>query len=370
MLLRNGEPVNLNLKESDLDQTTKWVRDEISAIASTKRPYVIKSKMRLRPLMDDQGFPHIDQRNVAVPTTTTFINPFTNISENWQYLENGSQYKRLPNGDTSIIKTPALVVSTSGTVRGNVLQAPKDAEMIFFLTKISATMIKGKIYLEDKAKEAKLLSDQMMTEFEAKNLIMDVKSPISVESSGDESLMKQIALAWNVAGADAITYSEVKLLLLKSLEASQRDYVRTRRGYQEFINDVHRISDVEKRSTITLAIERGILLFEDNIWNLRTREGGLQFLLSIPPEQVDQRENFIIRHLTRKENDSFYNTIESMISDPSSKDLLTLPPLERWSKADLLKYTKEELDWPHKIVFSKSKDDLLNIVKNKEVYKE
>jgi hypothetical protein len=368
MLLRNGEPINLNHK--DLDETEQWVKDEIQSIAQSNKPYVIKTKMRLRPLLDDQGFTHIDQRNKAIPTETTFKNPTTNLNENWQYLENGNQYKRMPGGDVKVTKTPSLVVSTAGTVRGRVLHSSKDAEVIFFLTKISASAVNGKIYLEDKEKEAKVRNRQRSLEIQAKNIIYNEQSPVSLEATGDESLMRQLATLWGVEGADSITYSEVKFMLEQRLDTSQANLIKTNRGYNEFINDAHRIGDYEKRSTVTLAIQKGILLFEDNLWYLRTKEGGLQMLLSILPEQVAERESIITNHLTKKENDRWIEIIDDMLTNPDAGKVLEQDPIEKWNKKKLMDYCKSELKYPHKVVFSKKVPELRDIVKDKLVYQE
>jgi hypothetical protein len=355
MFIRDGEQLNLNGK--NLDDTEVWVKEKIGEISLSKKPYVFKAKMKLVPLIDGDGYQHKDKRHKSIPTETTFINPITKLSETWQYLSHGSGYKKKANGMIDVRRDPGITISTSGLH----LDPRKDAEKIFFLMHISASIANGRIYLEDKEKEAKTISDALVLEFEAKNLIMSSSSPISAEVTGDDSLMRQIATSWRVSGSESITYSELKLAIVAALEMSNAEYVVTRRGYGEFIEDARRLGNVEARSLILLAIERNILIFEDNTWSLRTREGGVKFLVSIPPENIAKKDDYVIRFLMNKDNQHFYETVEYLIKDPIAERILGKPLFDKMNKKDLVAYCKSELGYPHKNVFGKKVDDLKKI---------
>jgi hypothetical protein len=365
MFIRDGE--QLNLSKKDLNKTEQWIKSTLQEINRSNKMYVFKAKMKPVRLEDSNGGIHVDHRYVSVPTEVLFSNPKTSLTENWQLLTNSGGFKKRADGTIDVQREPGIRISTEGLY----LDSSKDAEKIFYLKHISVGQYGKYLYLEDKAAEAKKLDEELMMQDMAFNIISDPKSIISENITGSTDAMKQLAVAWGVVSADSLTYSELKLNLRKALIKSQNDFVKTRRGFREFINEANRIGDSEKRSTILLGIERNILVFEDNMWSLRTREGGLQMLRTIPPGQESSKDDWIIRFLVAKENDAFYELLEGLIKNP-----ITIKPRvnnikdQPKSRADMIRECKGNLGWPHKMVFGKKNEELEQIISDQLKYTE
>ena len=361
MFVRDGEQLNLNGKE--LDDTEQWVKKELASIRATKKIFVFKATMKPVKLVDDHGEEHIDHRGISIPTVSMFSNKISGLTESWQLILSAGSFKRTSNG-VDVKREPGIVVSTEGLY----LDSNRDYEKIFYLKHISKSIANKRIYLEDKAADAKKFDEELMLQDEAMRLISSPTSPISVDTCGTEDVMRQIAMAWGIIGAPQMTYSEVKINLRNRVIKCQQDYATTNRGYKEFVDDANRLGDSDKRSTILLAIDRGILKFEDNSWFVKTREGSKQFLISIPPTEVSSKDDWLIRHLVKKENHYFYELTESLLQEPIAERIV---PLQKdLTRAEMLEIAKNELGWPHAKVFSRKDDFLKGIVDNKTKYEE
>lgn len=362
MLIRDGEQLNLNKKE--LDETELWVKEELQRIKKSKNVFIFKSTMKPTMLPDDYGREHVDHRGRSIPTVTIYNNPITGLTENWQLLVNAGSYKKRGDGSIDVRREPGILITTDGRF----FDPEKHTEQIFFLLHLSGAVKSRLIYLEDKQLEAKRLDEELMIQDMALNMIMNPSSVISEEITGSLDTMKQLAISWGVPNVERLTASELKINLRKAVIASQDGYVSTRRGFKEFLADANRVGDTEKRATILLAIERNILHFEDNTWSVRTRGGGLQMLRSIPIGEENKKDDWIIRFLSARENESFYTLVHTLLTEPVSEKVVSLE--REMTKAEMLAYCKKDLKWPHNKVFGKTEDDLKRIVVEHLEYQE
>jgi hypothetical protein len=208
-----------------------------------------------------------------------------------------------------------------------------------------------------------------MLQDEALRLISNPSSPISIEVTGSDDVLKQLAIAWGVPNTDGMTASQLKINLRNAVIKSQDNFLTSQRGFKEFVDDANRLGDSDKRSTILLSIERGILSFDDNIWFVTNREGGKQFLLSIPTDGVTRKDDWIIKHLVKSENNQFYELVESLLTNPAPANP-TPPKEEPFVRVDAMNLLKNEYNWPHARVMSMKDVKLKELVKNKTKFEE
>lgn len=151
------------------------------------------------------------------------------------------------------------------------LNPKEDAEYIYFLTNLSVSLRKGDLYLYDEQKEETKQFQELTSDSEVKGLIVGRTSPVSVNMKGTEAYLRTIAAAWGVK--DSFTdkrLMKVQLELFEEVKRSELKKSETKRGFDEFINDVITLgksdlsggTNVELMAWIQMAIDEKVILLK------------------------------------------------------------------------------------------------------------
>lgn len=159
----------------------------------------------------------------------------------------------------------------------------KDAEQIFFFHQISPFIEKGSIVFEDKERTARETLEKETFDLDVRWMITSDHSPISEKETGAETTLRMMAAAWGVADAqtDKLSIAEIKLALLSAVQHSQQNYVATRRGYKEFLEEVEQQDKVYSMSNTQKAIDAGIIEYDKNSFSWKFTSSGTP-LVTIP----------------------------------------------------------------------------------------
>jgi len=117
-----------------------------------------------------------------------------------------------------------------------------------------------------------------------------------------------------------------------------------------------------------LAIDRKILEFEDNVWFLNTRDGGKQLLISIPPNDVSRKDDWLMKHLVKEDSKYFLQLVEGLLESPAVQK--PKPAKVVFDRKIYVDIAKEELGWPHNKIFSRKDDFIKEVVETRQKYEE
>lgn len=360
MLLRNGEILNI---EKAQNETEIWVKEEIRKIANSNKVFVFKATMRPVVLSTDTGY-HTDHRYNSIPCETRFINPNTGMEETWRYVGSDVSVKTLQGGIVEVGHGLPFLISTAGTS----FASNRKAEEIFFLKEISKTIKNRKVVIEDKELDAKNKAEKELIEASVKMMILSHDSIISVEKTGSNHILKNIASYFGVDNLDTKSDDIIKLNLWDAVQWSEENYLSTKKGYKEFMEMAYQEGDHEKRSLIMLAIQRGSLVYKDSVWYVKLKGGGEQHLVSVPYDKENKKEDLLIRFLTSKDNDTFYKLVEESINQPEPLQIMRSEPKSGMTWIQLRKKLVEELGYPGEYLKGKKQEELEKIYANKIKY--
>jgi hypothetical protein len=141
----------------------------------------------------------------------------------------------------------------------------EQADKIFFYMYVNKT-IQGRLKLQNLEKEIReknlISNDRITTEF----LIKTTHSPISVESTGNEDLIRKISKSWYISEVDKIPIEQLKEKLLKKIDESEKNKSITNRGYAEFVKESYNLPLIELKVSIQTAIDLGVIEYYNLQW--------------------------------------------------------------------------------------------------------
>lgn len=357
MLLRNGEFLNI---EKAQNETEIWVKEEIRKIANSNKVFVFKATMKPVILSTDTGY-HTDHRFASIPCETRFTNPNTGMEETWRYVGSDVSVKTLQGGMIEVNHGVPFLISTAGTS----FSSDRKAEEIFFLKEISRSVKNRKIVIEDKELDAKNEAKKELIEASAKMMILSPDSIISVEKTGSNHALKNIASYFGVDNLDTKSDDIIKLNLWDAVQWSQENYLSTKKGYKELMEMAYQEGDHEKRSLIMLAIQRGSLIYKESIWFVKLKGGGQHHLVSVPYDKEDKKEDLLIRFLTSNDNNSFYKLVEESINQPEPLQIMRSEPKSGMTWIQLKNKLIKELGYSKEDLKGKKQEELEKIYANK-----
>lgn len=358
MFIRNGEI--LRVEKADTD-TEKWVQSKLREIIDSKKKYTFKATMRPVILNTDTGT-HTDHRKIAIPAKTSFVNPITGMNETWHYIGPDTHIEVQQGGSIKVPHVNPFIIDTSGVT----YRSDTKAEEIFFLMEISKSKKNRRITIEDKELEAKKSAERELMEATAKVMILSPDSIISVEKTGNNQALKNIASYFGVDNIESKSDSSLKIELWEAVKFCESNYLSTKKGYKELIEMANKEGDHEKRSTILLAINRGILFYDKSIWFVKLKGGGNQHIVSVPYDKESIKEDFLIRFLMNSEYATFFTLVEESLSQPEPVVIMNSNPKSGLNYAQLKKKVKEDLGWTESQLKGKKQVELERILANKQ----
>jgi len=163
----------------------------------------------------------------------------------------------------------------------------KHQEMIFFLMTVSPFVKKGKIYCQDKDKEAREAISNEVGELDVKHLILSEMSPLGAQATGSEDMLRMLAAAWGVNKAHdkkEHTLDQIKLALWGVVKSSEANRKATNRGYKEFIAEADTKNLLEIRANIQRAIDSGLIVYDNPTFSWRFAANNTPLMI-VPAEQ-------------------------------------------------------------------------------------
>lgn len=357
MFLINGEP----LHEKTHPEEYKWMNQKFEEIRNLgKKTFTFAAfNKRARVMREDGRMIPQRIRKRAVPLQG-YVTEATGLGQTWVYVTNMNATK--PDGSGGYVPirgTIALDYTTTFDVQ-------QDIELIFFFLYISRNR---HIKIVDKAQENKDKAMMKALRSKAENLIYDVESPVHPEKLGSDQQLKNLALSWGVTNAFDLDSYGVMHALWDRVQKGQANYNRTHRGFYEFIEEVEKYGNTKQRAVISLAIEKGIVRYEGNIWKLIAKGGNEQFLIGVPPKEEAVKDEYVIKYIL--DNETVFDTVALLAKDKDYHQTLEITDdgriYEPKKRHELLKEAAK-LGWngPHFRAVSKmSKEELEDLIKEK-----
>jgi len=300
MLYCNDEPVLL--------KDNKELQKEFAKIRAMKNPIIIKSKQTMG--LSDNGLrepiPH-----ELWPLRVSSVNEDTGETQTWVW----SRYS-LPLKDGELILSQRSITIESGTLSIDTL---RETEKAFFILNKSGMLVSGKYELENldaKATEqVNVLGKNATLDF----YLCSQYSPIY----NNRGKLNQLGSSWGVANVESLHIDTLRASLLSKVKNSDNNYQVTKRGIQEFMDEVNgddRLS--EYRSLMQQAIDRKIISWNkpDNGWYLmdKVSEEKSELIMCVPATNISQKNNLLFEYL--KNTPLLFNMIKEEITgvDPTS----------------------------------------------------
>lgn len=344
MIVVSKVPLSFRDKEDKLAQT---VKKEIEKLKNSDDVVVIKDP---RPIL------FTSEGKKELPPIISFslraMKMENGISEEWIYCDNpivtesgNYQYK------------PKRVYFS-----GRKEFTTKDAELIYFLTKIMNLKSVG-LVVEDKAKTAKEINDTFTVDGDVKYMIFSRHSPLS----DDEK--RQLALAWGYGDAESDNIEVVKNHLYNLVAEGEKNKEATKRGFDQFLDDAQNMgSMVRLRANINRSIKEKIIEWAPSRNRYLWSSTG-QLIATVPGASVVAKEEFLVNHFLNHKGDSEILEVEiqglGTLPILSEADVLSESNVQKLKKIAKDKYgksfnvgaTKDELQ---KFIISQIKETGLN----------
>jgi len=187
----------------------------------------------------------------------------------------------------------------------------KDVELAFYIIKFSSLYRSGVIYLYDDDEIAKKLVENEEVMARVHSLIFLKDSPISREVTGNEEVMRNLAIKWGVHGVDSLSYQQVKIALWNTI-----NNLATTGGfeyYHKFIEDVEMSKNTYIVSIVNYALEKKIIDYntETFYYEYVTNDGGRSQLVNVRGLTSSEAINKLIEFISF--NDVWLSTLEERL---------------------------------------------------------
>ena len=102
--------------------------------------------------------------------------------------------------------------------------------------------------------------------------------------------------------------------LWNKVQSSEQNKRNTKRGYKEFIEEVNKYSNIESRANVIKAIEKGYLIYSNNIWVLKTAGGAEDFLCGVPRSDEQNKDEYVLKYVL--DNQYVYEVLLAALEEP------------------------------------------------------
>jgi len=345
------------LSKSSHPEEWAWKEKKLKEIRSSNKKTVVFKAYQKAAFHEevDTGRAINMPRNRIIGQEATFYNEDLDLTQTWAYSPHVNGFIHEHGAYT--LRKKGLKIAAE-----EVLDTQRDAELIFFLRYCSQNRYIKEVDIDKDNREK---AEKIMAETEAKNLIYSKKSVIHPDVIGSEGPMRAIATAWGVSVTDEMSYYTIIDELWNRVQISNTRFNNTKRGFKEFVEEVLKLGDGTKRTTVILGIQKEVLFFKDNVWYLNEKGGSERILVAVPIGDENNKNEILVKYLV--ENERAYESVELSIQDGSN--ITAIGKLqEKRTRQDLLKECRESLNWPNKILNNKKNPELEDIVNNKEQY--
>ena len=303
MFLINGKP----LSEFEYPKEYRWMHKKFDEIrAKGKKTFTFSAfNKRAHFLRDDNRVVPQKERTRLVSITGHTQEP-TGVYQTWSYATSMNALKSDGADGYKLMRATIPMEYTT------VFDVDRDIELIFFFLYISKNR---NVKMVDHEARRKAKAEAAARRSKAEYYIYNPESPIHPENFGSDSQLRNLAMSWGVSGAMNIDIYAVMNSLWGAVRAAQENYGRTGKGYKEFIEDVEKFGDTGRRALVALAIEKGVISFDRNIWKMVTPTGSERVLCGVPPEEKEKKNEYVMQYILN--NDILYSTVEAAIEDPT-----------------------------------------------------
>ena len=344
MFIVNGE----TLHEKSHPKEYKWMMNQIAKIKSgDKKEYTFSAFNKRSKVLREDGrwIPQRGKKRIVTMVGST--EEATGVHQSWAYATSMSALK---DDGSNRYKLKRLTRSMDHDTRFSV---EKDSELIFFFMCLSNNRNVNEI---DHAAINKKAAQDNALRSKAESLIYSYDSPIHPENIKSETPLKNIALSWGIGNALDMDVYLLMQELWSKVQTNQARIGQTGKGYEKFIEDVTKYGNVDKRATVTLAIQEGILYYDSHMWKMVT-EGDDAFLCGVSPQDEAQKENYVMDYVLN--HAPVFLAVESLLKNPIEKFNMekeeedanekakekTKEKIARVPRGELLRKAKEDLGW-------------------------
>jgi len=337
MFIVNGEILHKKTHEKEWE----WMQKKFEEIRNSgKKTYTFSAFRKRAMFLREDGRMIPQQQRTRLVSVTGFTNEPTDLYQTWVYAtsmnaleSDGSDGYKVKRG------TMRLEFDTTFSVE-------KDIELIFFFLHISGN--RHVKFVDHDANRKKRISETAL-EVKASNLIYNDESPIHPTQAGTEDKIRNVALAWGVKDALKQDILYVMDELWTKVKSSEKNRRLTKKGYKEFIDDVRQYSDVEQRSLIVTAINKGYLIYKNFVWLLKTSGGSETILCGVPRADEKNKEEYVIQYVLG--SPIVFTAVETALKEPIVEEIEKEKPdvePKRLKRYELLSEAKK-LGWTGKL---------------------
>lgn len=303
MFLINGFPLN----KKDHPDHYKWYEERVKEIKSSgKEYYTFKVYPNEAIRIDEFGNKRsVTDRFKALPITSPFQYSDTDegifLNDEWSFVESLSSCRKLDSGALVPTKPTYFVKDKQKFSSKTDVNA-----IIFMLYLCGDRQVKEIDYREINRKKAE--KEAILSEF--KYLLYNNKSPLNPKVNGDGAILSLAREIGIEAGSDDI-YTLISRIDATVSASEQNGHD----GYAKFVNLASKYVKTEDNTTVDLAIDRGVLYYQDGIWKLKTRGGVDEILCRVPKLKEGVKESYIKDYLINDED--MLKEVEMALEVPS-----------------------------------------------------
>lgn len=351
------------LSKQNLPDHWAWYSKKINSIKKEKKYYVFSAFKLHRYEVGENGKKIRMKRFKSIPTSSTFENVEMSETQTWVYVPSANSIRN-ENGLIKVLNPKPFMISEA-----SIYNSENDADIIFYLLYISEALKHKNIFLIDYELENIKKANKSAIEAEAQYLIFNDKSPINEELLGTDEIYRQLAINYGVQGSSNLLISELKNKLWNNLQSLPRTKKNPIESYKQFISDCYNSTNSEMRSTILLAIERGIIYFEKSAWYIKIRGQYDELVVRIASNEEINKKDILINYLIQHKE--YISIVKEAIDNTTTRLIDKMEINEEEEDPD--KMTRPQLvkklislGINNKEAFSMATDELRKKIKNSE----
>ena len=285
MLYVNDEPI-----KEGTPQWEKFADFKKNVLPNLKNPVIFKNTDPIK--FNDNGLPE-PLRGHSLPLQYNIGGEFG--SEDWRYCKRAP--RKEGNGKLKYFDQSRILKQYWS------FDKAREPDAIFFLMEIAPFLKKGIMILEDKQRDARREISKEAGELDVKFMIISEHSPISVESTGSEDLLRMVSAAWGIADAESPDKSieEIKLALIAAVNSSEKNKNVTKRGYAEFLKEINSKELLVLRANLQKALDNKTVSYDAPTFSWRYVKNNYP-IMTIPASAASDPEVALYNFLVKNNN--------------------------------------------------------------------
>lgn len=352
------------LSKKNTPELWTWYNKKIKEIEKSGKTHFNFTSFKFHHYEKDEYGKKIRMRRFKlIPTTSIFDNKELAESQTWTYVPSANSIKN-ENGIMTVINSRPFKISEN-----EIYSVDKDIEIIFFLVYISEALYNKRIFLIDEEAENIKKVDEAAVAAEAQYLIFSPQSPINEKTLGTDEVYRQLAIAYGIPGSSTLHLAELKNKLWNTLSSSHRTKVNSKASYQQFINDCYNSTNSEMRSTILLAVERGVVYFDKGGWWIKIRGEYDELVVRVAPNEEINKKDILVNYLVQHKEylsivkEAIENTTKRLVNESIEIEEETDP--EKMTRPQMVKKLIK-LGLNNREVFGMATNEMRNRLKKAE----